>query len=65
MADKKLILTIDGGGVRGIIPALILRELEEKLSRSSGNWRSIESSKFSVQVGEDRSELPRFKLVPN
>ncbi|GAA0027405.1 MULTISPECIES: patatin-like phospholipase family protein [Bradyrhizobium] len=37
MADKKLILTIDGGGVRGIIPALILRELEEKLKKRKKN----------------------------
>lgn len=35
---KQLVLCIDGGGVRGIIPALILRELEEKLkSRAKTN----------------------------
>lgn len=33
----KLILTIDGGGVRGIIPALILRELEQKLRAKRKN----------------------------
>jgi patatin-like phospholipase/acyl hydrolase len=32
-SKKKLILTIDGGGVRGIIPAIVLRELEEKLKK--------------------------------
>lgn len=29
--EDRLILCIDGGGVRGIVPAMILRELEQKL----------------------------------
>lgn len=35
--NQKVILSIDGGGVRGIIPAMILRELEDKLSSLGKN----------------------------
>jgi patatin-like phospholipase/acyl hydrolase len=34
MTEKSLILSIDGGGIRGIIPAIILAELEKDLSKS-------------------------------
>ena len=38
--SKRLVLCIDGGGVRGIIPALILRELEEIL-KSKGKTKPL------------------------
>ena len=31
--EKKIILSIDGGGIRGLIPAIVLDELEKKLSK--------------------------------
>ena len=36
MDEKFKILSIDGGGMRGIIPAKILCELEEELRRRNG-----------------------------
>ena len=34
--DTVCLLSIDGGGIRGLIPALILQRLEEKLTRKLG-----------------------------
>ena len=31
----KKILSIDGGGIRGLIPALVLAEIEEKTGKST------------------------------
>lgn len=36
MRDKFKILSIDGGGIRGLIPAKLLAELEEELGRETG-----------------------------
>jgi patatin-like phospholipase/acyl hydrolase len=36
MPDKKLILSIDGGGLRGIIPACMLVELERQTGKQAG-----------------------------
>lgn len=69
------ILSVDGGGVRGLIPALLLKELEKRLSRH-GNSRPF-SSLFDLMAGTSagglivlglacpgenrgRSPLPRF-----
>ena len=37
MNSKTRILSIDGGGIRGIIPAVILNYIEKGLQRQSGN----------------------------
>ena len=37
MENKVRILSIDGGGIRGIIPATVLQYVEEKLIKLSGN----------------------------
>lgn len=64
MADKKLILTIDGGGVRGIIPALILRELEEKLKKRKKN-RPV-ASYFDLVAGTSTGGIIALGLcAPN
>ena len=42
MAEALKVLSIDGGGIRGIIPAMILAEIEDRtggiLGRSSGGF---------------------------
>ena len=35
--EKKIILQVDGGGIRGITPAIILAEIEERIRQKTGN----------------------------
>lgn len=44
------VLSIDGGGIRGIIPALVLKELETRLNKKTNAPRHI-SSYFDVMSG--------------
>ena len=37
MMSKIRILSIDGGGIRGILPGVIMMRLEEKLQKESGD----------------------------
>ena len=34
MAVPKRILSVDGGGIRGIIPALVLHDIEERTGKA-------------------------------
>ena len=53
----KYILSIDGGGLRGLIPALVLAELSRRLEAKAGRpsscrasstwWRAQESNWFA------------------
>jgi len=45
------ILSIDGGGIRGIIPGLILTKLENKLQKFSGNKNSRLADYFDLIAG--------------
>lgn len=47
----KKILCIDGGGIRGIVPAIILRTLEEKLQRLTKNPHTRLSNYFDFMAG--------------
>ncbi len=51
MADLYRILSIDGGGIRGIIPAGILIALEEKLQEQSGNPEARVADYFDLIAG--------------
>ncbi len=48
---KVCILSIDGGGMRGIIPARVLAYLEELLKRKSGNPEARIADYFDVLAG--------------
>jgi patatin-like phospholipase/acyl hydrolase len=50
------ILSIDGGGVRGLIPATILAELEAKLQRLDGPERRL-ADYFDVIAGTSTGGL--------
>ncbi len=49
------ILSVDGGGVRGLIPALLLKELEQRLTR--GNRVPVFSSLFDLMAGTSTGGL--------
>ncbi len=51
MADFYRILSIDGGGIRGIIPACILIALEEKLQDESGDENARVADYFDLIAG--------------
>ena len=51
MAEKIRILSIDGGGIRGIIPAEILIKLEEKLAEKTGKQGARIADYFDLIAG--------------
>lgn len=48
---KVRILSIDGGGIRGILPGVILNEIERKLKKDSGNEEARLSDYFDFFAG--------------
>ncbi|EEF40002.1 hypothetical protein RCOM_0601950 [Ricinus communis] len=60
MADKELVITvlsIDGGGIRGIIPAVILQSLETKLQIYHNNPNARIADYFDVIAGTSTGGL--------
>lgn len=55
------ILSIDGGGIRGLIPALVLRELRDRL-RAKGRSRSF-AEHFDLIAGTSAGALVALGLV--
>jgi patatin-like phospholipase/acyl hydrolase len=56
-ADKLRILSIDGGGVRGVIPATILKYLEEELQRIDKSKDRRLAEYFDLIVGTSTGGL--------
>ena len=61
MANKACILTIDGGGIRSVIPAMILRHIEKGLQKRNSNYQL--SDFFDLFVGTDMGGLLASVLV--
>jgi len=64
MTQKACILSIDGGGIRQIIPAMILKYIEEELWKISKSYRL--SDFFDLFIGTDMGGiLAAMYVVPN
>lgn len=63
---KARILSIDGGGIRGVIPAIIMQYVEEELIKRTGNPDARIADYFDMIVGTSTGAiLGCFYLVPN
>ena len=66
MEKKVTILSIDGGGIRGIIPAMILDYIERELRDKTGNSKAILSDYFDLVAGTSTGGiLACYYLHPN
>ena len=64
--NKLRILSIDGGGIRAILPAIILAELEEHLKRESGNLEASIVDYFDLFAGTSAGAiLATLYLTPS
>lgn len=64
--DKIRILSIDGGGIRGIIPAYTLVKIESKLKEISGNQDARIADYFDLFVGTSTGAiLAAMLLIPD
>ena len=65
MNRKTAILSIDGGGIRGIIPALILNHIEKELQRQSGDLNATLADYFDLVAGTSTGGiLACYYLLP-
>jgi patatin-like phospholipase/acyl hydrolase len=63
MADKDFrILSVDGGGLRGLVPALLLLDLEQRLEAKTGEWRPL-SDYFHLFAGTSTGGLISLGLT--
>jgi hypothetical protein len=60
--DRFRILSVDGGGIRGLIPAIVLAELEERVSREAAEKRSL-SDCFHLMAGTSTGGLIALGLT--
>ena len=66
MKNKINILSIDGGGIRGIIPAVIVEYIETQLKEKSGNQNAVIQDYFDMIAGTSTGGiLTCFYLHPS
>ncbi|MCA9486820.1 MAG: patatin-like phospholipase family protein, partial [Nanoarchaeota archaeon] len=63
MEKKVRILSLDGGGIRGIIPGEILAVLEEKIQKKTGNPQARLSSYFDLVAGTSTGGILALGLL--
>jgi len=56
--DKFRILCVDGGGIRGLIPALVIAELEQRLQARAGEPARV-ADYFHMFAGTSTGGLVR------
>lgn len=66
MEKKVRILCLDGGGIRGIIPATVMKYVEEQLAIRTNNQLARISDYFDMIVGTSTGAiLGCFYLMPH
>ena len=66
MSKKVRILSLDGGGIRGIIPATVLEYVEKQLIEKTNNSNARLADFFDIIVGTSTGGiLACFYLTPN
>lgn len=64
--SKKKVLAIDGGGMKGIVSAVLLRSLEDRLQYHSNNYKARIADYFDLIAGTSTgSILTALYLFPN
>jgi patatin-like phospholipase/acyl hydrolase len=61
--DEKWILSIDGGGIRGLIPALILQQLEEDVTNQRGGIDTRIADMFDMVSGNSTGSIISLGLT--
>ena len=66
MSKKVRVLSLDGGGIRGVIPATVLVYVEQELQKKSGNTNARLADYFDFVAGTSTGGiLGCFYLMPN
>jgi patatin-like phospholipase/acyl hydrolase len=64
--SKVRILSIDGGGIRGVLPGIVMVRLEEKLQRFSGNKNARIADYFDLLAGTSTGGILSLSyLIPD
>lgn len=62
---KYKILSIDGGGIRGILPAMILQEMEQRLRERTGNPQARIADYFDMIAGTSAGGMLACSMLYN
>ena len=66
MMSKIRILSIDGGGIRGILPGVIMKRLEEKLQKESDDNNARIADYFDLLAGTSTGGILSLSyLIPD
>ncbi|MCL2132577.1 MAG: patatin-like phospholipase family protein [Lentimicrobiaceae bacterium] len=66
MSGRVRILSIDGGGIRGLIPAVILADIERRIQEKTGNEQAKLTDYFDMIAGTSTGGiLACFYLMPS